>query len=480
LNCPNCQKTFKKGTKCPHCNVDTVLYMGTVRLSDKLHNQGLERLKNGDLYHGIQLLTKSVAINKNNVPSRNLLGLALFEVGHIGEALKHWIISQSMLKEDNAATKYIENANKNARQLEKLNDAAYMFNQALGHIKQKSDDLAIIQLKKALEINPRFIDASNLLTLCYLIQNDKERASSSAEKVLALDAFNPIALNYYSIINPGKKPPRPSASKQKSAPSNVGPYKALGLDEKKQRNFHFAELFTFLIGVACTFAACYFLLIPALNSGFETERRAAAVTLADERAEFNNERAELESRIEDLLAEISGRAAESATYVEKLEREERINQVNHAYLNFLGVDAAANAENLAALRRIVDSLENFDYSDLPPDIINRVTTIFEEANPRIGLGYYNAGLASFNPPRDSYMALNHLENARRFLTEDATQWNRLLFMLGTLYYNEDGRLEEAYETLSVLRERAPGLPSPFTGTERTAFNNMMTSIEGQR
>lgn len=477
MKCPNCLKTFQKGVKCPGCGVDTVLYMATVRLSDKMHNQGLERLKNGDLYHGIQALTKSVAINKNNVPSRNLLGLALFEAGHIGEALKHWIISQSMLKEDNPATKYIENAHKNARQLERLNDAAYMFNQALGHIKQKSDDLAIIQLKKAVEINPRFVDALNLLTLCYLIQNDRDRATATAERVLSIDAFNPIAQNYYSILNPGKKPPRLSTTKQKTTPVNK-PYKALGIDEKKQRSFHLSELLTFLIGVACTFAACYFLLYPALESGHESDLQIQAEILADTQNEYRAELARLESDIEELEQRVSEKEAENERFEEKLSYEERINQVNHAYLSFLGIGSAANEENLAALRRIVNTLEDFDHSDLPSDIIQRVTTIIDDAYPRIGTDYYNAGLSSFNAPRDSYMARQHLENARRFLREDSAQWNRLLFMLGTLYYDEDDLKDEAFAVLSELRQRAPNLPSPFTGTERTAFNNMMSSLEG--
>jgi len=475
LKCPNCQKLFESGVKCPNCKVDTVLYTKTVRLSDKLHNMGLEQLKNGDIYHGIQSLSKSVAINKNNVPSRNLLGLALFEVGHVGDALKHWVISSSMLKEDNAATKYIENANKNARHLEKLNDAAYMYNQALGHIRQKSDDLAIIQLKKAIEINTKFVDALNLLALCYLIRNDKERALATVERVLSVDAFNPVALNYHAIISPGKKVSRPAAPKNN--PAHSTPYRAMGLDGKKQRNFHFAELFTFLIGVAVTLAACYFLLIPALNRGFETERRAAVQELADARIEFQSERSEMESRIAELNTQIFGMETEGENRAAEVDRAQRINQINSAYLRF--VDLGGD-DNLTVLRSIVEALHGITYSDLPPDIIDRANVIFDEVFPRLGLAYYNAGLASFNPPRDSYMALNQLENARLFLSEDATQWNRMLFMLGTLYYNEDGRLEEAYDTLSALRERVPGLPHPFTGTERTAFNNMMTSIEGQR
>jgi len=458
--------------------VDTVLYVGTVRLSDRLYNQGLERLKNGDFYHGISALTKSVSINKNNVPSRNLLGLALFEVGHVGEALKHWVISQSMLKDDNLATKYIESVHKNARRLESLNDAVEMYNQALGHIKQKSDDLAIIQLKKAVEINPRFVDALNLLTLCYLIQNDRERATATAERVIALDIFNPVALNYYAILNPGKRPLRQQAKPKPLQPNNKTSYQSIVLEEKKQRNFHFAEFLTFLIGVGCTVAACYFLLIPAMERSRESEREQAEQLLAETSANYreqlnqaSNEREELEqniSRLGDDIHELS----------ENLSRERRINEVNNAYSIFRAVEPANNAENLATLRRVVDMFDDFDRSDLPPDIEQRVDTIFDGVYPRLGIGYYDAGLAAFNAPRDSYMALVRLEDARRFLAEEATQWNRLLFMLGTLYHDEE-RFDEAYEALNELRERAPALPN-FTGGERTSFNNMINRLEERR
>jgi len=469
LKCPNCQKTFKTGIKCPSCKIDTVLYMGTVRLSDKLHNQGLERLKNGDIFHGIEALTKSISINKNNVPSRNLLGLALFEVGHVGEALKHWIISQSLLTEDNHAKTYIENVNKNARQLEKLNDAVGMYNQALEHIKSKSDDLAIIQLKKAVEINPRFVDALNLLTLCYLIQNDKDRAISTAERVISIDVFNPVALNYYAMLNPGKsRLPRAMSKSKNQTPSKKGPYKSVGMDEKKQRNFHFAELLTFIIGVACTAAAFYFLLLPAMDSARETERNAAAQALAEADIAHHHALEQASGAQDDLQLEITRLTIDMQDLTFDLVEQRRINDVNRAYFLYMNDE----------LRAAVDMLEGFDATGLPHDIQQRVAGIFDGAYPRLGAEYFNAGRAAFAAPRDSYMALVQLENAIRFMNEESTDWHRLLFMLGTLYYDENIRVDDAYDMLTAVRQ-PPNLPG-FSGGERTAINNMLTSLEARR
>ncbi|MCL1845215.1 MAG: hypothetical protein FWF77_04865 [Defluviitaleaceae bacterium] len=472
MKCPNCLKNFSGSKKCPACKIDVVLYKGTVRLSDKLHNKGLERLKVGDFYHGIELLSKSVSINKNNVPSRNLLGLALFEVGHVGEALKHWIVSQSMLKDDNPATKYIESAHKNARKLEALNDAVDMYNQALEHIKHKSDDLAIIQLKKAVEINPRFVDALNLLTLCYLIQNERERAILTSERVLSIDVMNPVTLNYYAILNPGKKPPRLPA-KGRGQPIPKGPYKAIDLEQKKKKNFHVAELFMFLIGIAVAAGALYFLLVPALRRSWYSERQL----LVEEHEEASaNYRDRLSRAVDDYNAregEIANLEAELA--VARLENDvwQRVRVVNQAYTEFLRDE----------LRVAVGLLnppgdQPLMIFDLPSDIQDLAQEILTEAYPRLGADYYAAGLAAFNAnPRDSHMALIHLENAQRFLDEESAQWNRMLFMLGNLYFDE-GRLEEANGVLTELYEHAPGLPSPFTGAERTRFGNMMAELEG--
>ena len=471
MKCPNCQKNFTKGSKCPHCMVDTILYMGIVRLSDKLYNKALERLNASDFSHGIELLTKSITINKNHVPARNLLGLALFEVGHVGEALKHWIISQGLLSEENPAAKYIESVNKSSRQLEKLNDAVGMYNQALGHIKQKSDDLAIIQLKKAIDINPRFVDALNLLTLCYLIQSDKDRALTMADRALAVDAFNPVTLNYYAAISPGRKPFRNTAPKpnlRNAPPQTKGLYKSIGLEEKKQTNFHIAEILTFIIGVICAGAVFFFMLMPAMDDRHERELSRAQQELIDAELAYASLQQQHENDLDNLQLEMAGLVEARVLVEADLEAQQRVNHVNQAYWFFLDDD----------LRRAVDMLDDFDRHGLPHDVLERLETVLESSYPRLGLSYYNSGLDAFRA-NDFHMALVYLDDAHRFLDEEATQWNRLLFMLGRVHYL-DGRHDTAYDFLTQLRDRAaPNFPN-FTGTERTAIGNMISAVEAGR
>jgi len=449
--------------------VDVVIYAGISRLSNRLYNQGLERLKNADLTYGIESLRKSINVNKNNIPARNLLGLALHEIGHVGEALKHWVISTSLLKEENPAQGYIDKVNKNARNLEKLNDAVDMFNKAFGHIKQKSDDLAIIQLKKSVELSPRFIDAWNLLTLCYLIQGDKDRAQAAVEKVLTLDAQNPTALNYYNVLNPGRAKPgfRPAAPSKKTQtqPSlNTASYKSISMQEQKSKNFHIAEILFFIIGAGLCYAVMHFLMMPAFQQ--EHERDLARVSQQIEEAESAHEEiaAALNEEMEELHQQINDLTATVVVRDNHADLLDRIIRVHQAYWLFTE----------GQFQDSVDMLENINTVGLPFDVTRRIEDIREGSYPVIGLAHYNTGNTAFLAnPRDVYLARASLEQAFYFMNDSATQWNELLFMLGSIYY-DDGRLEDAHELLYDLRTRAP---NHRPQTTQNLLNSINTQLE---
>jgi len=450
MHCPNCEKEYKEGNICPACNVDEVLYSGTVRLSDKLYNKGLIKLNNGDLTQGIELLTRSVSVNKNNVPARNLLGLALFEIGYVGDALKHWVISQSLLKENNPANQYVEEARRNSRALESLNDSVVKYNQALTYIKQKSDDLAIIQLKRAVELNPRFVDALNLLALCHLIQNDRDKAAAAAERVLAVDIQNSVALNYLSILNPNRnkqdtrKPPgrnnrNPNTERRSTSYSRPAP-------GKRPRSFRFDIILALVLGAACSFAVVYVLLFPALHRGHEQElqeyrnRRNAVAEQREEDALLHAEAiTEYELRIEALLED-------KDRLLDEFERQDniiRFHQIENLYRD-------------GYLREVIDGLENIIIEDMPPDIRSRAANMRENIYPVLFVQYRNEGVAAFNA-NDHLLAMRAFEDALRFEPEDslALRTSTFLYTIGDLFSMNEERHAEARVFLIELRERFP-------------------------
>ena len=437
-------------TICPTCKIDTVLHSGTVRLSNKLYNKGLAKLTNGDLTQGIEILNRSVSVNKNNIPARNLLGLALFEIGHIGEALKHWVISQSLQKEDNPAIDYLEEARKNSRALEALSDAVTKYNQALVYLKQKSDDLAIIQLKRAVEINPRFVDALNLLALCYLIQNNREQAAAAAERVLGIDVQNTVALNYLSVVNPGRLRPEtrrvgPSRPGQK-APGGKGAtrYKGIAVQEKKSGTFRFDIILAFVIGAVCTFAVGYIMLMPAMARQHENQLQAYRNRLT----EANEARAADAEMHGQAISEMGQQAqlqeAELEAWAARYDRQDRIIRFHQADVLF------RDDQLLEAIER----LDNLDLTGLPLDIVERAEDIRENAYPRLATRFVNEGLSAFTA-RDYYKALVDLELAHRFMAPTAPRRAEFLMALGTLYSRDEERHAEARELLEELREYFP-------------------------
>jgi len=449
MQCPNCEKEYKEGTICPACNVDEVLYTGTVRLSDKLYNKGLIKLNNGDLTQGIELLTRSVSVNKNNVPARNLLGLALFEIGYVGDALKHWVISQSLLKENNPANQYVDEARKNSRALEALNDAVIKYNQALTYIKQKSDDLAIIQLKRAVELNPRFVDALNLLALCHLIQNDREKAAAAAERVLAVDIQNTVALNYLSILVPNRakqdnrktqsRSRQPSPDRRSTAYSRPSP-----VQEKRPRAFRFDIILALVLGAACSFAVVYVLLFPALHRQNEQqfqEYRSRLAAAADLRNADAQQHAEA---IEEIEQGLTAQRETIDMHLAELDRQD----------NIIRFHQAENLSRDGYLREAIDSLENIIIEDLPPDLRGRAADMREDIYPILFILHRDAGIAAYNAS-DYLLALNEFEIALRFETEDSPRTATFLYSLGELYSRDEARHADARALLTELRERFP-------------------------
>lgn len=197
MKCPACNNEIPYGKICPYCKKDIILTKKIIDLSNTFYNHALTFTKNNELSFAIICLKKSLCLYKNNTNARNLLGLIFYRMGRIGDALKHWVISQTLTKGINLANDYLMSAQQNPKILDKYNDSIKFYNLGLNYINQNNDDMGVIQLKKSLEINPDFIDALNLLALCYIYQDEKDKAQKLIERVLQIDNSNIIANNYY-------------------------------------------------------------------------------------------------------------------------------------------------------------------------------------------------------------------------------------------------------------------------------------------
>lgn len=162
---------------------------------------GLAKAKVRDLSGAADLLRRSVRIDKNNINARNLLGLVYFEMGECVEALSEWVISKNLKPEKNIADEYIRDVQSNQNRLSTMNQTIKKFNKALGYAWEGNDDLAIIQLKKVLSLNPNLIKGHLLLALLHMKKEEYSKARKSLNKVIKIDVNNTLAIKYQKEID---------------------------------------------------------------------------------------------------------------------------------------------------------------------------------------------------------------------------------------------------------------------------------------
>ena len=165
MECYNCGAELTKEDFCPDCGIDVSVYKKIIRTANLCYNEGLARAFIRDLTGAAEYLKACLRYNKNHKEARNLLGLIYFEMGETVEALSQWVISKNLHPRDNIAARYLDEVQKNPAKLEAVNLTIKKYNQALTYCRQNSCDLAVIQLKKVLSLNPKLVKGHQLLAL---------------------------------------------------------------------------------------------------------------------------------------------------------------------------------------------------------------------------------------------------------------------------------------------------------------------------
>ena len=415
------------GNVCPECNIDVVIFEKTLKISDVLYNKGLGLARIRDLSGSIDSLTKSIQFNKNNYYARNLLGLVYFECGKLGDALKQWVISASLVKRDNPALKYIEEIQSEPTLLDDYNDAIVMYNNALLYIQQKSDDLAMIQLKKALEISPGFIDAMNLLTFCYMIKGERERAAILVERTLDLDINNPISLNYYKSLYPGRKRTAIKESKdvRPTATPVLSPNK-LAMDSRTRKtlfgdNFFLAEAVAFLIGGLCALALLYFTYIPGLVS----DRNQEISSLKDQVAQLQSSSSAAE---ESSLAEM---ARLEQSIADLRDENIRLNSLMAADSKSQQIALAVNEYNNGNVIGAARTIRDIDPSGLDDSTLRQYNTLRENAFRSAAGDLYNQGISHWEAENNAD-AKQAFEDCLLYAPDDADYKDDVIYYFGGL------------------------------------------------
>lgn len=404
MKCPNCGYLIQQGVVCPNCGVDAFIFKKTRNTSIRLYNKGLEQARVRDLTGAVKSLEQSILFDKNNYIARNLLGLVYHEKGQIADALKQWIVSASIEHKNNPASRYMETLQKDGRKMEKKNDAVQFYNQAIAYLQQGSDDLALIQLKRALDYNSNFVEACNLMTLCCLQEKNFDRASYFVQKALKIDQYNPLALRYARELNIATEEKKAvknntvdtTTVKRTDAAPSVPTYRR----QARQNNLK-NEIIAFFIGGVSIAIVLLSLVMPALSE-------------------------EKNKTIDDLRSKVSSASANITPeeLAELRQRAEALEQENEKYkseaLKQQNVTLLQEATALSEQDNVIDAANKIvliDSSNFSEQEKAELNTLKINVLPQAASNLYTQGRNEFLN-KDYDTAKEHLENCLKYASSE--------------------------------------------------------------
>ncbi len=436
---------------CTACGADVYLYKKIMYISNRFYNEGLEKANVRDLTGAVTSLRQSLKFNKNNIEARNLLGLVYFETGEVVAAMSEWVISKNLRLERNIADDYIDMLQSNATRLDAINQTIKKYNQAYAYCLQDSKDLAIIQLKKVLSLNPKFIRAHQLLALLYMDSGQWDKAQRELNKCMGIDRNNTQTLRYLKEVEAMLKPEENEKPPAKHKKNETVRYQSDNeiiiqpLNVKEPKSNGASTLLNLGIGLIIGLATCYFLVVPAQVTIARNEAQEKTKELGNQLDAKTINIQELESQIEKLQNENAALDRELEGYVGEdgtLKTIDNLLTAATAYLETQNLqDTAVNLEAIAASVNVEDTSEAFQ---------KLYNTLLTTIGPELAVNYYNDGFAAFRN-EDFTTAIDLLSKAVYY---DASNGDALYY-LGQAYRRIDDR-EKAVEIFQKVLELFPG------------------------
>ena len=436
---------------CTACGTDVYLYKKIMYVSNRFYNEGLEKASVRDLTGAVTSLRQSLKFNKNNIDARNLLGLVYFETGEVVAAMSEWVISKNLRPERNIADDYIGMLQSNATRLESINQTIKKYNQAYAYCVQESRDLAVIQLKKVLSLNPKFIRAHLLLALLYMDSEQWEKAHRELRKCVDIDRNNTQTLRYLkevelmlqpddNVKQPAKRRKDDSVRYQSDNEIIIQP-----MNVKEPKGSGAATLLNVGIGLFIGLAACYFLVVPARVTDARNVSEKKIAEIGNQLDAKTNTIQSLETQVERLQTEndslnqaLEGYVGEDGTLV-------TIDNLLKAATTYLETQ---NAQETAVSLEAIAA--NVNVEETSAAFQNLYNTLLSTIGPDLATSYYTDGLTAYRS-EDFATAIEQLSKAVYY---DATNMESLYY-LGQAYRRSDDR-ENAISTFEKVIEWFPG------------------------
>lgn len=460
MRCIYCNTPLAAIDYCPGCGADVTLQKRIVRISNLLYNEGLEKALVRDMEGAITCLKRSLKFNKENIDARNLLGLCYYETGEAVSALCEWVISKNLKGEDNIADSYINELQSNKNRLDTINQTIRKYNQSVLYCREDNEDMAIIQLKKVISQNSKFVKAYQLLALLYMKRQEYERARKLLKKAANIDTTNTTTLRYLQEIEDvtgkstrvGKKHWRFEKEKEEAVSGTLRYMSGTEMVIQPTTFRDSSTIATFIniiLGILLGGAIVWFLVVPANRQEVNDEANRQVT-------DANTKLASEAARAQDLQDEIDGYKSQvdsaNQDKEDALMKAQSYDDLLAAVNKYVSGDVSGASTAVAAL----------DASDFD----GNAKTLYDSMASAVGTSlfsqYYNTGATAYLAG-DYTTAADQLQKAVDADTErKSSDYAQAMLCLGISYY-QLGQQDKANEILNKFTEYYPNQASQAQG-----------------
>lgn len=439
MECYNCGAALGSSARCEKCGADVRIYKKIIMASNSYYNEGLDRAGVRNLSGAIDSLKKSLRLNKMNTDARNLLGLVYFEMGETVSALSEWVISKNYQAVDNAASRYLNEIQNNPSRLDAINQTIKKYNQALAYCRQDSRDLAVIQLKKVLSLNPKLVRGHQLLALLYMQEGKYEQARKALHNAAQIDENNTITLRYQKEVKHKLRASGSKKQKKEDLISYQSGNETIIMPANFKDNSTWQTILNIVIGVGLGVAITMFLLLPNIRQQAKSEANEARKEASD----MLSTKEQTISALEKQAEELKRQAKEAQEASDGTEAKFR------SYEQLLSAYASYVADDIEAAETALEKTDAGDLSGSAKAVYNEVSA---KVNEKYLATLYQEGYRAYQTG-DYPQAI---EKLLKVAEEDETYQNgNAIYYLAQSYRREENT-ERAITYYQKVLEKYPG------------------------
>lgn len=445
MKCFRCGCELSEKDFCTSCGEDVKLYKKIIKISNMHYNDGLAKANVRDLSGAIISLRQSLKLNKNNTKARNLLGLVYYEMGEVVAALGEWVISKNMESTKNIAGDYIKAIQSNPNRLETINQTIKKYNQALLYCRQESEDLAIIQLKKVLSLNPNLVTGHQLIALLYMKHEEYDKAKKALSRAIKIDTTNTTTLRYIRELDfVLEKPAVVNSQKAKNNEDRVSytsGNETIIQPTVYKENSGLSTVINIIIGLVVGAALTGFLILPARINAINNEAKQTITDYSNQISAKTATITDLENQVATAKSDLESKTAELEQYVGD----------TGVVDNYEKLFTAMKAYNDNDILSAYDALSSIDSSTLKDASLSMYETLNNNVSSTAIKAMYDTGRAAIDGG-DYTTAIDNLLKVVGI--DEAYQNGSALYNLGKAY-QKNGDQESANKYFDLVIEKFP-------------------------